>query len=113
MVVTIQVPQELGRASITGSLEATAGLGDASLGSASGAALSAAERADILRSHVNGKLVAAALGVNFTVSMNPEALTIEKQIEADCARGFCKTPSLRTPHSCLLHLHLPLSRGRV
>ena len=100
MVVTIQVPEELDEASITGNLEATAGLGDASLGATPSTALSAVDRADILRSHVDGKLAVVALGVNFTVSRSAEALTIEKQVEADCARGFCQASKSNTEMPC-------------
>lgn len=108
LVVTIQVPQELDQASIPGGLEASAGLGDASFGSTHGTAPSAA---DILRSQVNGNLASAALGVNFTMSGTAAALMIEKEIEVDCARGYCKG-SPQTMHT-RVHLHLCLSRGRV
>ena len=108
-----QMAQEgkLDQATVTGDLEATAGLGDASLGSTSGTAPSAADPADILRSQVNGNLASAALGVNFTLSRKAEALVIEKEIEVDCARGYCKgAPQTMHTH---VHLHLCLSRGRV
>ena len=55
-----------------------------------------AERVEILRSLVNGKLVdaggtdlGAALGVKFTVSRSAEVVTVKRATEVDCAPGYC------------------------
>ena len=66
-----------------------------------------AERAEILRSFVNSKLVKAggtdlraALGIKFTVSKSARVVKVEQATEVDCAPGYCRA-SHQTPHACM------------